>query len=79
FMTLLIGSILLPVLVLVGDIVFMFVVVSAALGAVVMTIYGGFETGIEFCHRITMAVPETYWEMIFPSSFEEKSTNWILN
>ncbi|CAI2187617.1 12089_t:CDS:1, partial [Funneliformis geosporum] len=80
FITLLIGSIVLPVLVLVGDIVFMFVVLSAALGAIVMTVYGGFECGVEFCHRITMAVPETYWEMIFPStSLEEKNTNWYLN
>jgi hypothetical protein len=67
FITLVIGSIILPILVLVGDFIFMFAVVFSALGAVVMTICGGFENGIKFCNRVAMCVPETYCEMVFSS------------
>jgi len=78
FITLVTGSVILPLLVLVGDLIFMFAVAIASVGAVVMTIYGGFECGIEFCNRVAMSVPETYWEMIFPSTNpEERNINWL--
>ncbi|GBB92475.1 hypothetical protein RclHR1_02010012 [Rhizophagus clarus] len=77
FTTLVTGSMLLPLLVLVGDLLFMFTVVIASIGAVVMTIYGGLECGIEFCNRVAMTVPETYWEMIFPpENPEEKNIDY---
>jgi hypothetical protein len=77
FTTLVTGSILLPILVLLGDLIFMFTVVIASVGAVVMTIYGGLECGIEFSNRVAMSVPETYWEMIFPpKKSEEKNLDW---
>ncbi|RGB29525.1 hypothetical protein C1646_713337 [Rhizophagus diaphanus] len=80
FSTLVTGSILLPILVLVGDLIFMFTVVIASVGAVVMTMYGGLECGIEFCNRVAISVPETYWEMIFPSKNpEEKNINLELD
>jgi hypothetical protein len=75
FITLVIGSFILPLLVLVGDLIFMFAVAFASVGAVIMTIYGGFECGIEFCNRVAMSVPETYWEMIFPSKNSEEKIN----
>ncbi|RIA88461.1 hypothetical protein C1645_774840 [Glomus cerebriforme] len=78
FITLVVGSMLLPILVLVGDLIFLFAVVFSAVGSVVMTIYGGFDCGIEFCNRVAMSVPETYWEMIFPpTNPEEKNVDWL--
>ena len=74
FISLVIGSMILPVLVLVGDFVFMFAVVFASVGAVVMTIVGGLENGIRFCNRVATSVPETYWEMIFPQSSTEENS-----
>jgi|SRR5581483_142774 len=74
FITLVVGSMILPILVLVGDFVFMFAVVFAAAGAVFMTIYGGLDNGIRFCNRVAMNVPETYWEMIFPSKSSEENS-----
>lgn len=80
FSTLVTGSILLPILVLVGDLIFLFTVVIASVGAVVMTIYGGLDCGMEFCNRVAMSVPETYWEMIFPpENLEEKNIDLALD
>src|SRR3954466_16030713 len=62
FITLVVGSMILPILVLVGDLIFMFAVVFSAIGAVAMTICGGLENGMRFCNRVALCVPETYCE-----------------
>ncbi|CAG8706795.1 10980_t:CDS:1, partial [Acaulospora morrowiae] len=65
FVTVVVGSVLIPILVLVGDAVFLCVVIGASLGAVLMTMFRSFDDGLMFCKRVATCVPESYLEMIF--------------
>ncbi|CAG8490379.1 1399_t:CDS:1 [Dentiscutata heterogama] len=64
FITTVTGSILIPILVLIGDAVFFCVVLCASTGAVFMVMFRSFDEGLAFCNRVAMGVPETYLEMI---------------
>ncbi|CAG8435742.1 8924_t:CDS:2 [Scutellospora calospora] len=64
FITTVTGSILIPILVLLGDIMFFCVVLCASTGAVFMVMFRSFDEGLAFCSRVAMGVPETYLEMI---------------
>ncbi|CAG8648095.1 35941_t:CDS:1, partial [Racocetra persica] len=64
FITTVTGSILIPILVLIGDAVFFCVVLCASVGAVFMVMFRSFDEGLAYCNRVAMGVPETYLEMI---------------
>lgn len=64
FITTVTGSILIPILVLLGDAFFFCVVLCASTGAVFMVMFKSFDEGLAFCNRVAMGVPETYLEMI---------------
>ncbi|CAG8437729.1 1700_t:CDS:2 [Acaulospora colombiana] len=65
FATVVVGSALIPLLVLIGDMAFLAVVVCASLVAILMTIFRSFDEGLRFCRRVAMSVPESYLDMIF--------------
>ncbi|CAG8700610.1 7112_t:CDS:1 [Cetraspora pellucida] len=64
FVTTVTGSILIPLLVLIGDVVFFCAVLCASTGAVFMVMFRSFDEGLAYCNRVAMGVPEAYLEMI---------------
>lgn len=65
FLAVTLGSILIPVLILFGNIIFMIVVIGASLGAAYKALFKSFDEGLEYCGNVAMSIPESYLEMIF--------------
>ncbi|RHZ88754.1 hypothetical protein Glove_21g276 [Diversispora epigaea] len=65
FLTVIFGSIIVPLLILLGNIIFLGAIITTSLGAIYKTLFKSFDEGLEFCSNVAMSVPESYLEMIF--------------